>query len=48
VGALAASAGLSDGAPLTAQALVSGFSLVRVGREPAVIDLAQPDGSTSG
>jgi len=36
-GALAASAGLSDGAPLAVRDLVAGFSLARVRREAAVI-----------
>jgi glutamyl-tRNA synthetase len=46
-GALAASAGLSDGAPLTARDLVAGFSLARIRRDPAVIALDQV-GNTSG
>ncbi len=43
-GALAASAGLSDGLPLAPRDLVAGFSLARVRREPAVVQA----GNTSG
>ena len=41
VGALAASAGLSDGAPAAAGELVSGFRLARIRPEPATVDLDQ-------
>jgi glutamyl-tRNA synthetase len=47
VGALAASAGLSGGGPLAARDLVAGFSLARLGRDPAVVDLDQV-ANTSG
>jgi glutamyl-tRNA synthetase len=49
VGALAASAGLTDGAALAARDLVAGFALTRVRREPATIDLVLAQaGNTSG
>jgi glutamyl-tRNA synthetase len=46
-GALAASAGLADGAPLAPRDLVAGFSLTRIRREAAIVDLDQA-GKTSG
>jgi glutamyl-tRNA synthetase len=41
VGALAASAGLGDGAPVAPRALLAGFALARVSREAAVVTVAQ-------
>jgi glutamyl-tRNA synthetase len=47
IGALAASAGLTQAAALGARELVAGFSLARVRREPVVVELPQ-GGNTSG
>jgi glutamyl-tRNA synthetase len=46
-GALAASAGLTDGSPVAARDLIPGFALARIRRDPAVIDPGQV-GNTSG